>query len=665
MDKTTIEGEEEEEEEEEKKSGPKQPNNSQGVDNKDDEMESLGKDLERLDISTSKEDKYREAFWNQTKSGWEKQFVTSYKGVFENDQSNTMIKNNELEALLEQNLPFKIPTHQELMQGAERDGNRDEAEKMFREFSKGEKAEELLRMLGYGEEQSKNKFADFADEHEPAVLEAMSLVFKLQFNKRLEGGETSENDVQLVYDTLVRNIMWQIGLWYPVGDFSRNLTHKTAVGKGVSGSGMSSASARPDAQVNLVKGEGEKKFAREVFLLEEKSNSIEFPKAIEDFEDPERYSFCAAKYGDLPFILGVAAAGTNLQWVKIRPRTYDDIICDKNGRLLMEFDRKPGKAYANQAYHSVVVETIGKCFNVLNMKDRFTIARYAVNTHFLLLQMRHLLPEEPVEIRLRGRPSETLYDPNVERGYFKKFEKSFQISLGELQELYALIDSKWSSDNIDHREEVKHIVRHTREIFRRKTKKEKEEEKKKQGEEEEEAKKAVGQDLFQIEKSRPDPVGDRVVISTWPLGYQRAPNSLKEVKDAIYAVLHALKLMHSHRFVHRDLRWPNVARLSDGNWILIDLEKSRQIDNDWPERVELDSVHWPIEDKKNHPEHWEPKHDLKMVREMLEPRYTNPTHFLDKACVVRPKFNELLDYLDESEPNASYALDLLGNIVLS
>ena len=37
-------------------------------------------------------------------------------------------------------------------------------------------------------------------------------------------------------------------------------------------------------------------------------------------------------------------------------------------------------------------------------------------------------------------------------------------------------------------------------------------------------------------------------------------------------ILTALSCLHQHGFVHRDIRWENVVKLINGNWMLIDLE---------------------------------------------------------------------------------------------
>ncbi|CAG8542040.1 7658_t:CDS:2 [Funneliformis caledonium] len=59
-----------------------------------------------------------------------------------------------------------------------------------------------------------------------------------------------------------------------------------------------------------------------------------------------------------------------------------------------------------------------------------------------------------------------------------------------------------------------------------------------------------------------------------PLGINRCPQSLQELKRAIKCVLEALVVLHRSKYVHRDIRWDNVIQSSTNSmdWILIDLE---------------------------------------------------------------------------------------------
>ncbi|KAF0453620.1 hypothetical protein F8M41_001711 [Gigaspora margarita] len=67
-------------------------------------------------------------------------------------------------------------------------------------------------------------------------------------------------------------------------------------------------------------------------------------------------------------------------------------------------------------------------------------------------------------------------------------------------------------------------------------------------------------------------VDDSYKVNLAPLGVSRKPKTEQEVKVAISCVLDALVDLHELGYVHRDVRWPNILKLTDNNWMLIDLE---------------------------------------------------------------------------------------------
>ncbi|CAG8621896.1 13714_t:CDS:2, partial [Funneliformis mosseae] len=50
------------------------------------------------------------------------------------------------------------------------------------------------------------------------------------------------------------------------------------------------------------------------------------------------------------------------------------------------------------------------------------------------------------------------------------------------------------------------------------------------------------------------------------------PRTELELKVVIRNILDALVGLHELGYVHRDIQWPNILRLNDYSWILIDLE---------------------------------------------------------------------------------------------
>ncbi|CAG8696600.1 11774_t:CDS:2, partial [Gigaspora margarita] len=67
-------------------------------------------------------------------------------------------------------------------------------------------------------------------------------------------------------------------------------------------------------------------------------------------------------------------------------------------------------------------------------------------------------------------------------------------------------------------------------------------------------------------------VDDSYKVNFAPLGVSWKPKTEQEVKVAILCVLDALVDLHELGYVHRDVRWPNILKLTDNNWMLIDLE---------------------------------------------------------------------------------------------
>jgi len=62
-----------------------------------------------------------------------------------------------------------------------------------------------------------------------------------------------------------------------------------------------------------------------------------------------------------------------------------------------------------------------------------------------------------------------------------------------------------------------------------------------------------------------------------PVGYKTIPENENELKKAIQNVLNVVKILHENGIVHRDIRWENVIKLTNGGWILIDFEEAAPI----------------------------------------------------------------------------------------
>jgi len=62
-----------------------------------------------------------------------------------------------------------------------------------------------------------------------------------------------------------------------------------------------------------------------------------------------------------------------------------------------------------------------------------------------------------------------------------------------------------------------------------------------------------------------------ICLNLSPIGARYLPQE-SELKVCFQAVLEGLAYLHSKGFVHRDVRWPNILRVSAARWILIDYE---------------------------------------------------------------------------------------------
>jgi serine/threonine protein kinase len=113
--------------------------------------------------------------------------------------------------------------------------------------------------------------------------------------------------------------------------------------------------------------------------------------------------------------------------------------------------------------------------------------------------------------------------------------------------------------------------------------------------------------------SMPRLKGTTYTVELRPVGFQRLPQSLSELKCAIRCVLEALSALHQAGFVHRDVRWENIlVSPSDiTDWILIDLEHAGKSGS-----VSYRLVWWPPGIGPN-AEPYNPRCDLYLVGELI------------------------------------------------
>lgn len=60
-----------------------------------------------------------------------------------------------------------------------------------------------------------------------------------------------------------------------------------------------------------------------------------------------------------------------------------------------------------------------------------------------------------------------------------------------------------------------------------------------------------------------------------PVCQEVLPADEAELRTAVRCVTSALSVLHSHQYVHRDVRWPNILKDAEGSWRLVDFELAR------------------------------------------------------------------------------------------
>jgi hypothetical protein len=149
-------------------------------------------------------------------------------------------------------------------------------------------------------------------------------------------------------------------------------------------------------------------------------------------------------------------------------------------------------------------------------------------------------------------------------------------------------------------------------------------------------------------------------IKLKPVGFQRPPQTIVELRIAIGCVLQALHWLHTEaKYVHRDLRWPNVLRVGGPplSWMLIDYELCSKITTklnggEWPTEKVLAKEFQPPNNNNKLKTCWKPQHDLWQVFNILIKPYTEPptrnfNHSIDETD--RGNIQKWLDEMKDKE----------------
>jgi len=106
----------------------------------------------------------------------------------------------------------------------------------------------------------------------------------------------------------------------------------------------------------------------------------------------------------------------------------------------------------------------------------------------------------------------------------------------------------------------------------------------------------------------PRPRSDGLVeLRIEPVCLEVMPSSESELRYAVRAVLRALEALHARGLVHRDVRWPNVLRSADKEWLLADFELADVAGAPLPEQFRA-AASVPADARRGGP--WVPACDL-------------------------------------------------------
>lgn len=113
----------------------------------------------------------------------------------------------------------------------------------------------------------------FCESETHDMLLGMTSLGSPSFDARLNTKQTSENDSQIVTDTLIREAIVRLGMFRKLGHFSRNVTQQTAV---VSKKALPSRSgqSRPDGQLIFEHDMDRLLDNPQLLLIEEKEGGI-------------------------------------------------------------------------------------------------------------------------------------------------------------------------------------------------------------------------------------------------------------------------------------------------------------------------------------------------------------------------------------------------------
>jgi len=261
-----------------------------------------------------------------------------------------------------------------------------------------------------------------------------------------------------------------------------------------------------------------------------------------------------ATLGRLPYVFGYAAAGATFQLVVLYPQTAGKYNLD------------------------VQLRCVGRQLNLLFIRDCIELVRYMINLSCILNRLAEEIPSRVPNLGLafqRDSARNSVVIINNDHVHKKLISspdhRYIWTGPGGLAELYDLAA----------RNEIQNTIKLA--VF------------------------PPGSALRSVVVD-----ADAIDLRLAPIGYREEPRDFVELRQMLSDVLIALKTMHNHSWVHRDLKMANIIRCIDGSWMLIDLDLACKMDSLW-------GAPWPFWSRPGYPipvrkqEHWMAKQDIEQL----------------------------------------------------
>lgn len=276
---------------------------------------------------------------------------------------------------------------------------------------------------------------------------------------------------------------------------------------------------RPDVMCRTVRG---------VLLFKGEDKRVKTMAALEGAQIEllaKMASWKPIHMGSIPFILGHAAAGSLVQFCCIRPCRQGDmtgIFCDNKHTLCLTSD----------------------ILDVDEPQDRLRFVLIVINAFRILVASRSAAPSQGAH------------------GLFQKIERpsgTLIMFCGDyVEKTYSIISLSHATAGLNNDafyELLQNLQRSAPEFLEHPSQ---------------------ASAKFSLRKYR----DNSICVQMIPSGFSLGPTNIDEFRAAIRCVLLGLKVLHAMGWIHNDVRWPNVVKVTADHWCLIDLDHARQLSQD-------------------------------------------------------------------------------------